>query len=98
MYHKPTKIRSKKIRESAQGEQCTLRISAMCQGSSTTVFCHAPSRLKGTGTKSDDFWGAYGCSACHSMADSGHASAEDWMRAIYETQKRLFDKGLIEVT
>ena len=97
MYPKPTKIRSKKITQSAKGESCTLRLTH-CSSNETTVFCHAPSKYKGIGTKSDDFWGAYGCSNCHEIADGLDESyCNDWMRAIYETQKRLIYKGIIEI-
>lgn len=101
MIPKPTKIRSKKIRQSAKGENCTLRIPGICNGNpKTVVFCHAPSRYKGTATKSDDFWGAYGCSHCHKEIDNAYTDEAIyyWMPAIYETQKRLFEKGLIETT
>jgi len=94
---KPTKIRSKKIRQSAKGESCTLRLTN-CSSNETVVFCHAPSKYKGMGTKSDDFWGAYGCSNCHAIADGMPESyCNRWMSAIFETQKRLIEKGLITV-
>lgn len=100
MIPKPTKIRSKKITQSARGESCTFRIPGVCNGDNeTVVFCHAPSPDKGMGTKSDDFWGAYGCSACHGDMDiyTPFEVGDVWMRAIYETQKRLIEKGIIEV-
>lgn len=53
------------------------------------------------GTKSDDFWGAYGCSNCHQYVDNHNTwevKVKYWLPAIYETQKRLFEKGLIEIT
>jgi hypothetical protein len=49
------------------------------------------------GTKSPDFWGAYGCDDCHKHADSGKVSYQDWMRAIFETQIKLIEKGLIQI-
>ncbi len=99
-FPKHQKIRSKKIRDSARGETCTFRIPGVCNNNDeTVVFCHAPSPHKGTATKSDDFWGAYGCHNCHSYMDNyryGQVSTT-WMQAIFETQKRLIEKGLIEV-
>lgn len=100
MLKKPSKIRSKKITQSAKGEDCTLRIPGVCNGNpETTVFCHAPSPLKGVGTKSDDFWGAYGCSKCHELIDKYtlEQAANTWMQGIFETQKKLIQKGLIEI-
>lgn len=100
MYFKTPKIRSKKITKSAKGESCTLN-TPHCNGdSSTVVFCHAPSELKGIATKSDDFWGCYGCSDCHRYVDeiAGSKQAESyWLRAIFRTQKRLFEKEILTV-
>ena len=98
MILKPLKIRSKKIRQSARGERCTLRIPGVCNGDpETVVLCHAPSRSKGLATKSDDTWAAYGCSSCHMHADIYGLDPVDWMRAIHETQSRLYAKELITV-
>jgi hypothetical protein len=61
------------------------------------VFAHAPSISKGLGFKSPDWWGAYTCSYCHPILD-GDETAEhdsDWLRAIHETQKIMFDEGLL---
>ena len=94
---KPKKYRSKKITQSAKGETCTLRITN-CSGTDTTVFAHAPSKYKGTSTKSDDWWGCYSCYNCHMMADGlPESNARDWLRAIFETQRRLIEKGLIKI-
>src|SRR5690554_2193377 len=69
-FNKPTKIRSKKIRQSSKGECCKFRIPGVCNHNpETVVFCHAPSPHKGTASKSDDFWGADGCSDCHAYMD-----------------------------
>lgn len=100
MFEKPTKIRSKKITQSAKGESCTLRIPGACnRNPDTVVFCHAPSPDKGTGSKSDDFWGAYGCSGCHSYMDNRmwNQLSATWFRAIFETQKKLFKKGILKL-
>ena len=98
MFPKPTKIRSKKITQSAKGKPCTLHVT-QCSSRETVVFCHAPSYGKGIGTKSDDFFGAYGCSECHRVIDqmSILESAHLWLRAINETQKILFNEELIGV-
>lgn len=81
--NKPQKIRSKKIRESARGERCTLRVPGVCNGNrETTVFCHINSASKGAGTKSHDIHGFYGCYACHMHHEAGKVSAEDELRAL----------------
>ena len=77
-----------------------MRVFGVCNhNNETVVFCHAPSPLKGTGTKSDDFWGAHGCSNCHEYVDTHNINetAAIWLSAIFETQKRLIEKGLIKI-
>ena len=99
--------RRSKIRQSARNEDCSLRIHGLrlCSHSDTTVFAHAPCVDKGTGFKSPDWWGAYACHHCHDIIDgreqSGYSTllpddaAPHWMRGIYETQKKLREKGLL---
>jgi len=97
-FQKPTKIRSKKLTRSAQGKSCTLRTPACNGDPSTVVFCHAPSPLKGMRTKSDDFWGARGCSACHAWTEKYREKALPyWMTGIFWTHKDWWDEGLITV-
>ena len=91
------KIVSKKIRESARGEDCTLRVSPNCQDGETVVFCHINSGFRGTGLKSPDLFGVYACYSCHTLLDAGHVDHYDQLRALQETQMKLYSKGLIEV-
>lgn len=103
---KPTKIRSKKITKSARGESCTLRIQGVCNYSNeTTVFAHIEGN-KGTGSKNHDLFGVYCCSSCHDWLDGrnnngiGHRSMGGYMaklRALQETQIKLYNKGLIKI-
>lgn len=97
MYNKPAKIRSKAIRKSAKGENCTLRLIGCCIGNESVVFAHLNSGWKGTGNKSPDIFGCYCCHKCHAKLDSGQVSAEDQLRALQETQMKFYRKGLIEV-
>lgn len=90
------KIVSKKIRNSARGESCSLRVSHMCNDD-TVVGCHLNSNYRGTGLKSPDIWIVYGCNACHELLDSGKVTKEDQLRALQETQMKLAEKGLIKV-
>ena len=95
-----------KIRKSAKGEECTIQIHPYCNGNpETTVLCHAPCEDKGMGTKSPDFWAAYGCSTCHDIVD-GRFRVNDphslgifqcLMRGVFRTQKILIQKGLMNV-
>ena len=92
-----------KIRKSARGRDCTLQIYPYCnQNPETTVLCHAPSEDKGLAVKSPDWWGAYGCSACHDIVDGRkktNLSSEEisrcFHRGIYRTLKILIREGLI---
>ena len=97
-------IQSKKIRQSAKGEECTLMFHPYsCTEPETTVFCHMPSPDNGVGLKaSHDFWGAYGCAACHRLLDNVEKHGLDPVefekckqRGIYRTQKKLIEKGLL---
>lgn len=92
-----------KLRKSARGEECTLRLYPYCNGDpETVVLCHLPSNA-GMGRKSPDWWAVYGCSTCHSIIDGrrriGMPRAElssQLLRALYETQSKMRDKGLIK--
>jgi hypothetical protein len=64
--------RNKKLRESAQGKDCQLRIPGVCNGNpETVVWCHLNGQEygKGMGHKAHDLFGFYGCSACHDVYD-----------------------------
>ena len=92
-----TAIKSKKITDSAKGEACSLRTSFLCQDDDTVVFCHLNTIYRGTAEKSPDLFGVYACSACHSELDNSRVSGTDQLRALVETQMKLYQKGLIEV-
>ena len=94
--------KSKKIRASARDEDCSLRLT-MCSGSDTTVLAHI-GRDRGTGIKCADSFAVYSCSACHDIIDgrTKHAFTRDQLnseklRALEETQGKLFAKGLLNV-
>lgn len=92
-------IRSKAVREAAEGEDCT--ICGKYDG--TTVFCHLNEGWagKGMGQKADDF-GFFGCSRCHNNYDGRNgakAIPETWeiLRACYRTWRRLCELGIIHL-
>ena len=90
-------IRSKKIKASARNEDCTLRLVGICNyNDETTVLAHI-GRNRGMAIKCDDTFAVYACSACHSAIDGAERSglALDLLRALEETQKILFNKGLL---
>jgi len=59
--------RSKKITNSAKGQQCTVRLIGICNGNNeTVVFAHIGKR-RGMGIKCADYFGVYACEAIPSL-------------------------------
>jgi len=57
-----------KLRDSARGQSCQIRIYQVCNGdNSTTVLAHLGGG--GMGMKKNDIHGAYACSNCHDAVD-----------------------------
>ena len=95
-----------RLTESAQGEEYCLRLYPYCNcNTETTVLAHINCIDKGTSKKSPDWWAVYACSTCHDIIDGkniNHALSkseitECILRAIYLTQKRMIEKGLIRI-
>lgn len=94
-----------KIRKSAQGENCTVRLPNVCNGNpETTVLAHINGVRfgHGVGRKVSDLHGAYCCSNCHDALDGRtHTNFDkDFLKlahleAVIETQIKLIKKGLI---
>ena len=91
------KIVSKKIRNSARGEDCTLRVSPNCGNNETTILAHFNSNFRGMGLKSPDLFTCYCCAECHVLLDSSKVDFEDQQRANQETLMKLYAKDLIKV-
>ena len=91
-----------KIRKSAKGEECQVRIPGVCNfNPETTIFAHKGGA--GMGLKSNDIHGAYCCSACHDVVDGRKSSrylkdAVELMfyDGIFRTQLILIEKELIK--
>jgi len=92
-----------KIRDSARGRECQIRIPKCCNfDDTTTVLAHLNGY--GMGGKNHDFQGAYACSACHDAVDGrvipiGMSFGElkvYFMDGIIRTQQILFNEGLIQ--
>lgn len=91
------------LRKSARGEACTLRIPGVCDGGTeTTVLCHVSTPGgSGMGTKPIDMHGLYGCADCHRVLDdraSWDCYELSWhhvLLAVFETQRRMIEKGLV---
>lgn len=91
---------SRKMRQSARGETCTLRLPGCNHDPETTVLCHL--RMfgwAGMGQKPHDFLAVYACSDCHDKLDRRGSRAdgfthEDVLRALGETLSRMHEKGI----
>ena len=94
-----------KITKSAKGEDCTVRLPAICNGNpETTVFAHINGG--GMGRKYSDLHCAYACSDCHAWLDGGYANDPNANRdkrdyehlyAMFRTQIKLLEKGLVKI-
>ena len=89
-----------KIRESAKGQQCQVRLEGICNfNPETVVLAHINGA--GMGVKAHDFHGTYCCSDCHAVVDGAksHHSKESVLIAFYEgvirTQSLLYYCGLL---
>lgn len=95
------KIISKKIRDSARGEDCTLRLNGCRNNTETVVLCHAKGTgMKGFNMKVPDIFSIYGCMHCHDILDGrkkGEWDYQDVIRAMAETQMKFIEKGLMVI-
>jgi hypothetical protein len=96
-------IKSKKIRESAKGKDCQVRIPGVCNfRPETTVLAHV-ARGSGVAQKCDDIHSAYACSDCHDVIDGKRSVGDPSANRLYSyegmirTQKLLLEQGLIKV-
>lgn len=100
--HKSNPVRSKRLRDSARDEQCTLNIVGHCNyDPSTTVLAHLDSEGKGMALKSPDYAAAFACGGCHTALDQ-HLIPEaerHWyaLRGMLRTWSRWIDMGLISI-
>jgi hypothetical protein len=96
------RVISQKLRDSARGQDCTLRIPGVCSfDSSTTVLAHLPCGQKGMGIKGPDMIAVFACSACHDRLDwrmkGGDIDGLDMLRALAETQLKWLAMGLMTI-
>lgn len=94
---------SSKLRKSARGQPCQIRIPDHCNHDrDTVVLCHLPGG--GMGLKQNDLFAAFGCMNCHMIVDS--AIPTHWPRdtilgwhkdGVFRTQQIWLDMGLIKI-
>jgi|GEM_PF-769226 len=79
-----------KIRDSARGEACQVRVAGICNGNPETVVL-AHRNGAGMACKASDDNAAYACSACHEWLDGGY------VRYGYTRSDRdaVHDKGIV---
>lgn len=96
-----------KIRQSARGQNCTVRLPTICShDAETTVYAHLSGVRfgHGVGRKVSDLHGAWCCSACHDALDGRTKTVfykDDLklahLEAVIETQLKLLEMGLIKI-
>jgi len=91
-----------KLRDSARGETCKLRIVDVCNHDpETTVLAHLDSEFKGFGIKTPDYIAIHSCSGCHAALDQRRISKEARMhymlRGLMRQLKWWIDNGYLEV-
>lgn len=96
------RVISQKLRDSARGQDCTLRLDCCNFNSETTVLAHVPCNQRGTGMKGPDQIAIFCCSACHDRVDARDSSngvIDPWdiIRALAETQMFWIEKGLMKI-
>ncbi|MCH8506470.1 MAG: DUF1364 domain-containing protein [Ectothiorhodospiraceae bacterium] len=105
MFPKDPPVRSRQLRESARGQDCTIRLPGICSGDpATTILAHPPVGNGGMSSKGSDDDGAFCCDACHSVID-GRVKArihpeeilECWIRGSQETRAIWRRMGLLSV-
>ena len=77
-----------KITESAEGEECLLRLPLVCRGGTeTTVWAHSNRAEdgKGAGLKANDRCGTYACYFCHMVYDRQYSRPAGLSLAFVET-------------
>jgi hypothetical protein len=93
---------SKKLRDSAKGQECKFGVVGVCTNRrDTVVLCHIRDDSKGMGNKANDWSAAFGCSACHQVIDEHRLTvameAYYCLRAMQRTHQIWRDMGLIVI-
>lgn len=98
-------IVSRRIRNAARGENCTVNIVGVCSyNPESTVLAHLPDESKGMGKKADDISAVFACYNCHQAIDRREYNREfeesrEWYlrRAMVRTWRRLIEMGIVVI-
>ena len=92
-------IKSKDLRNSARGQECTLRLVNVCNWNPETVVLAHIGRDRGMGIKCNDTFAVFACSACHAEIDGPNRFKHeaDKLRALESTQDYWIRNGFIKV-
>ena len=107
-YFKTKPVRSKKLRDAARGEACTIGLPCCDGGGETSVLAHLPDESHGISRKSDDISACIGCDPCHAVIDGRDRNSDSarefqehrefyMRRAQTRTWRRLYELGLIVI-
>jgi hypothetical protein len=103
---KKSRPKTSKIRQSAKGQKCTLKIEGVCTNETeTVVWAHSNETEdgKGIGIKARDEEGCFACFSCHAWYDGGYVHFgvdRDYVRGRFNvarevSQAILKTKGLM---
>lgn len=96
-----------KLRKSARGRDCQVRIPGCPGNPETVVLAHGNGSAagKGMGMKSPDPIAAFACQYCHDVIDGRRKPPPGWTRAdvklahaegIFRTQRIWLEEGLLQ--
>jgi len=95
-------MKSKKLRDSARGQVCTMQVSGVCNcNTETTVLAHINVSGGCMGGKSPDYSACFCCSDCHAWLDQNRGDENDRLfytrRAMVRTWAFWIEKGIIKI-
>lgn len=104
MTQRAVAIRSRKLLDSAKGQECTFHFPGTCNHDrETTISAHLSDDTRGAARKADDFASVHSCSSCHDFFDRRLWLGTDiepdihWyaLRAFIRTLRNRIERGLI---
>lgn len=95
-------LKSKKLRDSARGRDCTMQVAGVCNyNSDTVILAHINTDGGSMGAKTDDFSACFACSDCHDWLDQNKGTSEDRLfytrRAMVRTWRIWAEEGVVKI-